>query len=642
MKYSLGLFLIFVLNVWTAYAQTLSPKQDEKKGKWGYVDQSGKWIIKPKYTHASPFKYGVGRVEKDGNVGYVNEKGKELLKCKYEKDAIESKDYLFVKYANLSNTYYLYDLKRKSRRSCTIENIEKTEKGAYIIKVTMEAESSPYVYSVDETRFFIVDKDGNVDQIFNEDNRISSGLSYEHHKGFYQFSTGKLYSSSGKYLLDHSGRLETNAYSSGAILLADGLGIFDGYLDETKAVNGREGSTRGTFLVTPEDSVYALVDELKKPLNIVKNLNGGYKVFYNNMTESTTYEAVELEEYVIYAAYKYFTGKLNGGGPYNDYPGYKLYKDGKWDYCYEGRIINLGVKGSKDDADKLKLVVASVAQKKPFFAIKKENGKVDLYDPTEKKNIVSDCDSIKYLCDEYASCWKDGFVGIFDAGQSQLVIPLGTYTQIQGFGDIFWANINGKRGIISKETYKQIVPCVYDKLYVRSDRVDAQEGNKSVEHVYAQKDGKMGILERKTGKVVVPFRYTSIKRDSELGIYRVYTSDTKFGLFDDSKGKEILPCKEYSSRYQYDNVKFVYNALFGIFVWDKNNKVGVIDFNGKVIVPFAYDDYDIGRNVMFVKKEGNKATMYAYSLIKPRLLASQSFHINNTWGQAQFYRRYMQ
>ena len=193
------------------------------------------------------------------------------------------------------------------------------------------------------------------------------------------------------------------------------------------------------------------------------------------------YEAVQLEEYERYESYKYFKGLLNGGGPYREYSGYKLYKNGKWDYYYEKKIINLGVKGSLYDADKLKMIVASLTQEKPFFAIKNENGKFDLYDPVEKTAVVSDCDSIKYLCDDFAACYHGGYVSLFSAERNKVVIPSGKYSYIAGFNDIFWVEENGKRGMMSKDSCKLLVPCVYDRLYVKSSNPYATEGDKELD-----------------------------------------------------------------------------------------------------------------------------------------------------------------
>lgn len=53
-------------------AQTLTPRQDSKKGTWGYVDGSDKWIVKPKYDSASAFR----TLPNGKSAAYVTEKDK--------------------------------------------------------------------------------------------------------------------------------------------------------------------------------------------------------------------------------------------------------------------------------------------------------------------------------------------------------------------------------------------------------------------------------------------------------------------------------------------------------------------------------------------------------------------------------------
>lgn len=53
----LRILLLFIIlgNTMMATADELSIKQDEKKGTWGYVNEKGKWAIKPKYLMAENF-----------------------------------------------------------------------------------------------------------------------------------------------------------------------------------------------------------------------------------------------------------------------------------------------------------------------------------------------------------------------------------------------------------------------------------------------------------------------------------------------------------------------------------------------------------------------------------------------------------
>jgi hypothetical protein len=63
-------------------AQTLTVQ--EHKGKFGYVDKSGKFIIKASYDHAYPFDGETAKVCKGEKWGYIDKKGKAVIAIQYE------------------------------------------------------------------------------------------------------------------------------------------------------------------------------------------------------------------------------------------------------------------------------------------------------------------------------------------------------------------------------------------------------------------------------------------------------------------------------------------------------------------------------------------------------------------------------
>lgn len=54
------------------------------KGKWGYVDSSGKTIITAQFEEARPFSEGLAAVKQAGLWGFIDKKGKALIGPKYE------------------------------------------------------------------------------------------------------------------------------------------------------------------------------------------------------------------------------------------------------------------------------------------------------------------------------------------------------------------------------------------------------------------------------------------------------------------------------------------------------------------------------------------------------------------------------
>lgn len=75
-------FLGVVLAVASLAAQNLIPQQN-KKGKWGYVDDNNKVIIDYKYDTALAFVDGRAKVEKGGKWGFIGPNGKEVIKIQY-------------------------------------------------------------------------------------------------------------------------------------------------------------------------------------------------------------------------------------------------------------------------------------------------------------------------------------------------------------------------------------------------------------------------------------------------------------------------------------------------------------------------------------------------------------------------------
>ena len=75
-------FLLLLLIVFVSgLGQDLLPKN--KKSKWGFVNQQGEWVIKPKFSEVKPFKEGLSCVRKKNKWGYINTKGKTVISFVY-------------------------------------------------------------------------------------------------------------------------------------------------------------------------------------------------------------------------------------------------------------------------------------------------------------------------------------------------------------------------------------------------------------------------------------------------------------------------------------------------------------------------------------------------------------------------------
>ena len=63
---------------------------------WGYVDNSGTFVINPQFENAYPFFNGLARVESDGKVGYIASDGKYVVQPQYQAGSDFSEGYAFV------------------------------------------------------------------------------------------------------------------------------------------------------------------------------------------------------------------------------------------------------------------------------------------------------------------------------------------------------------------------------------------------------------------------------------------------------------------------------------------------------------------------------------------------------------------
>jgi hypothetical protein len=54
-----------------------------RDGHWGYVNESGREMIKPLYDDASLFSEGLAAVTRNGKTGFINKKGNEIIKLQF-------------------------------------------------------------------------------------------------------------------------------------------------------------------------------------------------------------------------------------------------------------------------------------------------------------------------------------------------------------------------------------------------------------------------------------------------------------------------------------------------------------------------------------------------------------------------------
>jgi len=80
---------------------------NHENGKWGFVDKTGKVVIKIKYDFVEDFERGLAKVKLNGKYGFIDKRGKKIYPIKYESIDIKyfSEDLSIL---NLNGKIWLY------------------------------------------------------------------------------------------------------------------------------------------------------------------------------------------------------------------------------------------------------------------------------------------------------------------------------------------------------------------------------------------------------------------------------------------------------------------------------------------------------------------------------------------------------
>lgn len=163
---------------------------------------------------------------------------------------------------------------------------------------------------------------------------------------------------------------------------------------------------------------------------------------------------------------------------------------------------------------------------------------------------------------------------------------------------------NGKYGFINKE-YQEIVPTIYDKVNILAFKFPIGIRN-----------GKTVLLDEYTGKELTPLKYDDLRFLNDEKLVALDFTNKKIGIITD-KGVEFLPA-EYGDLKNHIAIQFfaaMKNGKYALFTWKDasrisdfvydeefemlsrednlittqiNKKLGVLDIQGKLIVPCKY------------------------------------------------------
>ena len=151
-------------------------------------------------------------------------------------------------------------------------------------------------------------------------------------------------------------------------------------------------------------------------------------------------------------------------------------------------------------------------------------------------------------------------------------------------GYITVIDLNDKKGVFTNDG-KQVTPLSFDQAFAREKFIDTYLflGNDTLQGRYSYE-----------GKEVVPCKYKTVIDRFEEGVFLVADANNKMGVYD-IKGNVLIPCSEFDK---------IQTSGKGLLTVMKDNKWGVYG-NGKLLIPCQYDaaiyfENDVAR----VKKDG--------------------------------------
>jgi hypothetical protein len=152
-----------------------------------------------------------------------------------------------------------------------------------------------------------------------------------------------------------------------------------------------------------------------------------------------------------------------------------------------------------------------------------------------------------------------------------------------------WLNIvgkNGKWGVYSFGTDREIIPLIYDK-------VEAVYNRDFKEFFIVTREGKTGVVD-KENKVVVPLRYEEVQQEDRSVYNNFYVVKLKGRIGVVNGNEQVLPC-DYDYLWDWDSNGTVY-------ILYKNNKSGIYIYRANKGLPniFIEPKYDrvVGRTML--------------------------------------------
>lgn len=196
-------------------------------------------------------------------------------------------------------------------------------------------------------------------------------------------------------------------------------------------------------------------------------------------------------------------------------------------------------------------------------------GKQGKYGVVNWKNNIKlpfEYESIGVIGDNFFQVKKNSKSGIVDK-YNRVKVPFKyNYIFVYKSGFMSVRMKNGKEGVLNSKG-REIIPTIYDSVSFH---------RKSKLYIVEQ-DNKMGII-RSNGKTIIPPLFTWVEIINE-NLFLI--TDNNFSFFIDRNFKPISSLFKIHQKIESDNTNY--------YVTSKNKKMGIINCENKIIIPFVYD-----------------------------------------------------
>lgn len=495
------LLMIAIVSTGAIFAKSVTPKQNDK-GKWGMVDNTGKWVAKAECTTIEPYKDGYYLMQKDG---------KKALDCKYKHEMLSAFGYIFAQEADNSSKWQAWDKLADSGNKTSLKNVSIKHVNDTIQIISGEIGSSyisienskKYIQSIVDLRrnggqfSFLTTKGGiAIIGVSSAKHLVGDIYACSHQRGcdIYDLSTGKYIASVNSSALSQPMPTDqtllvlpvdyyNNKYlSNTGKIYKDTLNRFD--MQENRLIADGKGK-------------YGLVDKTGRNIKIPVEYDaiicdqGNYKRIENgSISNNDNYYLRKGSLWGIYASVNnslkmltecIYPCSVEDGQKYIPfkYLRYREKQNKPWDACFV--VMSNGKSGILDNFGKeivpCKYDNGSFSDN-PRLGYLYDNGKTIIYNPIDKSLTTRKYSGYKRFigAKSFYLVEQNGKFGVVD-DKDNLVLPI-KYSQITEaitsdnghLDDAFhvW-DANGRIGVakVINGKGKEIVPCAgnYDRIW---------------------------------------------------------------------------------------------------------------------------------------------------------------------------------